>query len=328
MSLFEDRIEFRPYKFPKAELFTDLQRKNFWDAKKIIIKGDIQEYLTEFNVGTKHAVTTCLKLFTHYEVGVGDFWSDVVYKWYKPHELQAMASLFSSMELAVHAIFYDRLNDEMGLSSKEFYLAFLQDPNMSARMEVIKKYLDPKTKEDLVIALAVFTFIEGVVLYSSFAFLMSFQANGMNNLSNVVTGLRYSTRDESLHADATSWMFNETVSELGFSRLKFRSEIVAVAKLLIEQEDQIVDEMFRLGGIRHITADQLKAFVRHRANKKMADMGYKPIFEVNDTFIESWFYDMINAQELTDFFHNEVTAYEMTADFSSTKRKDWKALKA
>ncbi len=325
MSLFEDRIEFRPYKFPKAELYTDLQRKNFWDAKKIIIKGDIQEYKTTFNAGTQHAITTCLKLFTHYEVGVGDFWSEVVYKWYKPHELQMMSAMFASMELAVHAVFYDRLNSEMGLSNKEFYLSFLEDPNMTARMEVIKKYLDPKTHDDLVLAMAVFTFIEGVVLYSSFAFLMSFQSNGMNKLSNVVTGLRYSTRDEFLHAEATSWLFNDTIAELGLDRSLFELQIKIVAKTLVEQEDLIVDEMFRLGGIKHISADQLKTFVRSRANKKLEDMGYKPMFEIGENPVAEWFYDMINAQELTDFFHNESTSYEMTADFSSTIRKDWRA---
>lgn len=325
MSLFQDRVEFRPYKFPKAELFTDLQRKNFWDAKKIIIKGDIQEYLTTFNEGTKHAVTTCLKLFTHYEVGVGDFWSEVVYKWYKPHEIQAMAAMNSAMELAVHAVFYDRLNSEMGLSSKEFYLSFLEDKTLEDRMKTIKQFLNPQTHEELCVALAVFTFIEGVVLYSSFAFLMSFQSNGMNSLSNVVTGLRYSTRDEFIHAEATSWLFNDTVAELGIPRSSMWPQIQEAVETLLFQEDSIIDEMFRHGGIKHISAEQLKAFVRHRFNKKLEDMGYKGIFEVNDSFVENWFYDMINAPELTDFFHNESTAYEMTADFSTTVRKNWKA---
>ncbi|WP_228927771.1 ribonucleotide-diphosphate reductase subunit beta, partial [Streptomyces sp. DH7] len=102
------------------------------------------------------------------------------------------------------------LNAEMGLSTKEFYLSFLQEPNLKARMDILKKYLKPKTREDLLLSLAVYTAIEGVVLYSSFAFLMSFQSTGMNKLSNVVTGLRYSTRDEFIHAEGTSWLFNET----------------------------------------------------------------------------------------------------------------------
>lgn len=327
MSIFVDRLEFKPFQYPQAETFTDLQRKNFWDAKKIIIKGDIQEYLTTFNEGTKHAITTCLKLFTHYEVGVGDFWNDVVYRWCKPHEIQAMASMFGCMETAVHAIFYDRLNSEMGLSSKEFYLSFLENPTLTARMNLIKEYLKVNTKEELVKALAVFTFIEGVVLYSSFAFLMSFQSNGMNKLSNVITGLRYSTRDEFLHAEATSWLFNTAIVELGLKRGDLWQDIQVAVETLVDQEDIIIDEMFRLGGIKHISAYQLKSFVRHRANKKLEDMGYLGIFNVNDQFVQEWFYDMINAQELTDFFHNESTSYEMTADFSSVKRKNWKALR-
>lgn len=328
MSLFKDRAEYRPYKYSKAELFTDLQRKNFWDAKKIIIKGDIQEYLTEFNTGTKHAIQTCLKLFTHYEVGVGDFWR-MLSKFFKPHEIQAMLSMNSCMELAVHAVFYDRLNAEMGLSTKEFYLSFLQEPNLKARMDILKKYLKPKTREDLLLSLAVYTAIEGVVLYSSFAFLMSFQSNGMNKLSNVVTGLRYSTRDEFIHAEGTSWLFNETCAELGVDRATLKDEVYESYNTLVLQEDLIIDEMFSQGGIKHITAAELKAFVRHRANKKLLDMGFNTLFiDTGYETVATWFYDMINAPELTDFFHNEVSAYEMTADFGTTKRKDWKALRA
>ena len=52
MSLLESRSTYRPFVFPQAGKFTDLQRKNFWDAKKIVIAGDIQDYHTTFNTGT------------------------------------------------------------------------------------------------------------------------------------------------------------------------------------------------------------------------------------------------------------------------------------
>lgn len=323
MSVFEERLQFRPFSYPQAEKFTDWQRKNFWDAKKIVISGDIQDYRTTFSPGMQHAITTSLKLFTHYEVGVGDYWSEVVYKWCRAHEIQGMASMFSAMELAVHAIFYDRLNNELGLSSKEFYTSFLEDDNMSARMNSIKEYMKVDSKEDFARSIAIFSFIEGVVLYSSFAFLMSFQANGMNKLSSVVTGLRYSVKDEAIHADAGSWLFNQVCGDEGFDKQALEPAIVLAARTLVAQEDLIVDEMFREGGIKHISADNLKMFVRSRMNKKMEDIGYKPMFEIGYNPVAEWFYDMINAQEFTDFFHNESTSYEMTADFSLTKYKVW-----
>jgi len=324
MSLLESRSIYRPFVFPQAEKFTDLQRKNFWDAKKIVIAGDIQDYHTTFNTGTRHAITTSLRLFTHYEVGVGDYWIDVVYKWFPPHEIRAMASMFSAMELAVHAVFYDRLNTELGLSNAEFYLSFLEDNNMAARMDTIKKSMQVDGSNDsLAKSMAIFSFIEGVVLYSSFAFLMSFQANGMNKLSSVITGLRYSVKDEALHADAGSWLFNTFCSTHGVDKASLKQSILDAAEILVDQEDLIVDEMFRLGGIKHVSAADIKVFVRSRMNKKLQDIGYEPLYAIGENPVADWFYNMINAQEFGDFFHNESTAYESTADFSSTTYKVW-----
>jgi len=168
MSLFRDRPNFRPFMYSPAELYTARQRKVFWIPEKISLTADIQEYHVVFNEGIKHAITTSLQLFTHYEVGVGDFWSEVVYPRCKPHEVKMMAAMFSAMELAVHAIFYDRLNDELGLSTKEFYMSYLDNPDMVSRMELINQHLRVKNNQELPLAMALFSFIEGVVLYSSF----------------------------------------------------------------------------------------------------------------------------------------------------------------
>ena len=325
MSLFRDRPNFRPFVYNPAEIYTARQRKVFWIPEKISLTADIQEYHVSFNEGIKHAITTSLQLFTHYEVGVGDFWAEIVYPRCKPHEVQMMAAMFSAMELAVHAIFYDRLNDELGLSTKEFYMSYQSNSDMVNRMELINHHLRIKNNQELPLAMALFSFIEGVVLYSSFSFLMSFQANGMNKLSNVVTGLKYSVRDENLHAEAGSWLFNTLVTEGKADRQKVYEELVPVLKILVAQEDAIIDEMFSKGGIKHMTADHLKTFVRHRTNKKLEDIQMKPIYEVDEgeNPIADWFYDMINAKSMNDFFHNESVEYEETANFTNTTYKVW-----
>lgn len=323
MSLFRDRPNFRPFMYSPAESFTAKQRKIFWIPEKISLTADIQEYHVAFSDGMKHAITTCLQLFTHYEVGVGDFWTEVVYPRCKAHEVQMMAAMFGAMELAVHAIFYDRLNDELGLSTKDFYMSYRENSDMVERMELINKYLRVKNNQDLPVAMALFSFVEGVVLYSSFAFLMSFQARGMNKLSNVVTGLKYSVRDENLHAEAGSWLFNTLVDEGKADRKAVAQELIPVLKRMVEQEDSIIDEMFSKGGIKHITADQLKMFVRSRTNKKLEDIKMKPIYKIGENPIASWFYDMINAKSMNDFFHNESAEYEETANFTNTQYKVW-----
>ena len=281
------------------------------------------QYNTEFTDAEKHGIQTVLKLFTTYEVHVADYWIDVVYRWFPKPEIRQMAQMFSAIE-AEHALFYDRLNNALGLSTKEFYLSFLEDDAMKSRMEFIDGMLDKANSgnpKDIATSLAAFSFVEGVVLYSSFAFLMSFQRPPKNKLKNVFTGLSYSVRDEALHADADSWLCNTLMKEQGIDVSEIKDDIVAIAKTSYEVEEQIIDEIFSQGKIEGITDHQLKAFVKSRINKKLKDLGIDPIYEVPYNPISSWFYRMINAVEMTDFFDRSPTSY--TNNWNFGKIRGW-----
>ena len=177
MSLLDKRENFRPFEYDKAFDFLKAQNDHHWTHSQIEVDSDLVQYNTEFTEAEKHGINTVLKLFTTYEISVGDYWTDVIYKNFPKHEVRMMAQVFSGMEVE-HALFYDKLNESLGLANKEFYLSFLQEKEMKSRMDFIgEKLMEGKSgkKEELALSLATFSFIEGVVLYSSFAFLMSFQ---------------------------------------------------------------------------------------------------------------------------------------------------------
>jgi ribonucleotide reductase beta subunit family protein with ferritin-like domain len=287
------------------------------------------QYNTEFTEAEKHGINTVLKLFTTYEVHVADYWIDVVYRWFPKPEIRQMAQMFSAME-AEHALFYDKLNNALGLSNKDFYLSFMKDPVMKQRMEFIDQMIEkadgsfyPERGEsfekNLALSLATFSFVEGVILYSSFAFLMSFQRPPKNKLKNVFTGLSYSVRDEALHADADSWLFNTFIKEAGIDIKDIEGQIIDVAKTSYLLEDQIIDNIFSKGKIEGITDVQLKNFVKSRINKKLKDIGIKPIYEVKYNPVSSWFYRLINSIELTDFFDRSSTSYNNEWNFAKVK---------
>lgn len=317
------RLNFRPFEYEDAFNFGKAQNDHHWTHSQIEVHSDLVQYNTEFTEAEKHGINTVLKLFTTYETNVGDYWSDVVYRHFPKHEVRMMAQIFSAMECE-HALFYDKLNEALGLSNKDFYTSFLSEPEMKSRMEFIEEKLkegkEIKEDKDLAISLAAFSFIEGVVLYSSFAFLMSFQQPPKNKLKNVFTGLSYSVRDEALHADADSWLFNTFVREYEIDKESISEEIISVAKTCCEAEDKIIENIFSKGKIAGITETQLKNFVRSRANKKLRDIGMPSVYEINYNPIAKWFYRSINQIELTDFFDRNASSYRNNYNFGKIKK--------
>ena len=319
----KERPNFRPFEYEEAYKYAKAQNDHHWTHGQIEVDSDLMQYNTEFTEAEKHGINTVLKLFTTYEVHVANYWVDVVYKYFPKPEVRMMAQAFAAME-AEHALFYDKLNDALNLSNKEFYLSFMEDPSMKKRMEFIEDRLSiakSGKNSDIALSLATFSFIEGVVLYSSFAFLMSFQNPPKNKLKNVFTGLSYSVRDEALHADADSWLFNTFVEEYKIDRKELKKEIIKVARESMKVEEKIIDNIFAQGKIEGITDTQLKNFVKSRINKKLKDIGYDPIYEVTYNPVAKWFYKRINQIEMTDFFDRNPTSY--TNNWNFNKIQGW-----
>lgn len=319
----DERVNFRPFEYDKAFEFLKAQNDHHWTHSQIEVDSDLMQYNTEFTEAEKHGINTVLKLFTTYETSVGDYWTDVVYRHFPKHEVRMMAQVFSGMEVE-HALFYDKLNTALGLSNEDFYLSFLKEPEMKKRMDFIGKQLAKGKETDdksIAISLATFSFIEGVVLYSSFAFLMSFQNPPKNKLKNVFTGLSYSVRDEALHASADSWLYNTFVEEYDLNKASLEKKIIKIAEECYLAEEKIIDNIFAKGKIEGITDTQLKNFVKSRVNKKLRDINIAPIYEVSYNPVGRWFYKKINQIEMTDFFDRNPTSYNNNWNFN--RIKEW-----
>lgn len=327
MPLLDKRVNFRPFEYESAYKFTKSQNDHHWTHSQIEVDSDLVQYNTEFSEAEKHGINTVLKLFTTYEVHVANYWLDVVYKNFPVPEIRMMAQTFAAIE-AEHALFYDKLNDVLGLSTKDFYLSFMENKAMKERVDFIDEMLSVSRKKelfytDLATSLAAFSFVEGVLLYSSFAFLMSFQRPPKNKLKNIFTGLSYSVRDEALHADADSWLFNEFLKEYEdkIDKGKLDKNINEIIKSCEKVEDEIIDNIFSKGKIEGITDHQLKNFVRSRLNKKLNDIGYESIYKIDYNPISRWFYKSIGAVEMTDFFDRNPTSYNNNWNFD--KIRSW-----
>lgn len=301
--------------YPEAVDFADQQALVFWPHSEVKVHKDKHDILVGMTEAERHATTTTLKLFTKYEQIIGDeFWLNFVYKTFpRPADVQPMAAFFGAMELQVHAKFYSKLNEELGLATDEFYEEYLKDPDLKdriAHLENILKTGDPLEK------LGAFTFGEGAVLYTSFAFLKHFQSAGKNKLLNVVSGINFSSRDENLHSEAAAWLFKQTKKELVEAKLidenylnTLEQTITDAGFQVYEHEKIIIKKLFEKGDIEGITPKQLEYFSQSRINLCMRNLGYTNIFRVDYNPIADWFYKGINGYQMQDHFNSQGNQY-------------------
>ena len=99
-----------------------------------------------------------------------------------------------------------------------------------------------------------------------------------------------------------------------FKTDKLVKEIEESANLALKLEFDFIDKIFEMGDLENLTKDELKNFIRHRVNTKMADLGLDPIIPAADIDkgalkTMKWFDAVIAGKQQTDFFANRVTNY-------------------
>lgn len=289
--------------YPEAIKLATTQLNIFWHPDEIAVEKDLHDLKTNLTEAEYHGVVTTLKLFTLYELIAGkEYWSGRVMKSFPRPDIQRMANAFSFFELNVHAPFYAKINECLGLSTDEFYSEYVNDPILRNRMEFIEEIV--KGRDDL-FSLAVFSIIEGAVLYSSFAFLKHFQSEGKNKLINLCAGINFSVRDENLHSVGGAWLFRTLLQEQGLSGEEWswlKECIREACELIREHEFRIIDMIFEKGKIEGITETQLKHFVESRIDLCLDQLGLEKMYKPSYNPIAKWFYKNINGGQFHDFF--------------------------
>ena len=308
------RNYYKPFEYQIAFDFYKDQHRAHWLADEVPLASDLNDWKLKLTEPEKSLIGNILKSFAQTEVHVNDYWSTKVSVWFPKPEIQAMARVFADFE-SIHAEAYARLNEELGLDD---FKAFLEDETSKAKIERLIE-TPGETIEDRAISLAIFSaFTEGVNLFSSFAVLMSFQLrNLMKGTGQIV---EWSVRDESLHSKAGCWLFRtllEEQPELNTDEL--REKIVEACNLSVQLEFDFIDKAFEMGSIDGLNKEQLKNFIKARANEKMIELGYKAIYnDIDPNLLKQieWFGHLTSGKTQQDFFAGRVTNYsKSTADW-------------
>jgi ribonucleotide reductase beta subunit family protein with ferritin-like domain len=238
-------------------------------------------------------------------------------------EIQRMASVFGMFELAIHAPFYNKLNEVLGLDTDEFYTSYVDDPVLNARV----KHLDSLVESDNdLLSVAMFSIMEGAILFSSFALFKSFQSNGNNMIGNTVRGINQSVIDEGLHQTGGAMLFRAAIAEMREEAISngtlpefeafladLTNKILRGALKLYEHEERISDMLMEKGDIgTGVTAKKMKVFAKSRVNICLNDLGMPSLFmaeELEGNEIAEWFYGGMQQYQMNDFFVGQGREY-------------------
>lgn len=295
-----------------------------WTSTEIEVEKDKQDMRVNINPAAYHAITTGLKLFTRYELFAGnEYWLSRIMKAFPRPEIQRMASVFGMFELAVHAPFYNKLNEVLGLDTDEFYTSYVNDPVLNARVKHLDSLVD--SDNDL-LSVAMFSIMEGAILFSSFALFKSFQSNGNNMIGNTVRGINQSVIDEGLHQTGGAMLFRSAIAEMREEAISngtlpdfeaflaaLTNKILRGALKLYEHEERISDMLMEKGDIgTGVTAKKMKIFAKSRVNICLNDLGMPSLFmaeELEGNEIAEWFYGGMQQYQMNDFFVGQGREY-------------------
>ena len=124
MSLFKERIHYKPFDYEWAFEAYDMQQKMHWLPSEVPLHEDVRDWNERLTAEEKNLISQILKFFTQGDVDIAQAYLDKYIPKFKPPEIRMMLSSFATSE-ANHAHSYSLLNDTIGLPDKE-YKAFQQ----------------------------------------------------------------------------------------------------------------------------------------------------------------------------------------------------------
>ena len=309
MSLLVERQVYKPFQYPWAYEAWLTQQRIHWLPEEVPLADDVKDWHRNLSDAERNLLTQIFRFFVQSDVEVNNCYMRHYARVFKPTEVQMMLAAFSNME-TVHIAAYSHLLDTIGMPEVE-YSAFLHYKEMKDKYDYMQQF-GVDSLPDIALTLAVFgAFTEGLQLFASFAILLNFpRFNKMKGMGQIIS---WSVRDESLHTDSTIRLFHTFVEEnpeIWTEALK--REIYRACNTIVAHEDAFIDLAFVEGGVEGLGADEVKAYIRYIADRRLLQLGLQAIHHqvVNPL---PWLDEMLNGVEHTNFFENRATEYSRAA---------------
>jgi len=307
MSLLEQSKTYRPFLYPWAVELTKKHEEIHWVEDEAELSEDVQDWKTKLTTKEKDFITQVLRLFTQSDVQVGENYHEMMIPRFKNNEVRNMLSSFANRE-GVHQRAYALLNDTLGLPDEEFH-SFLEYSEMADKLDFMSQG-NINTQTGLALVLAQSVFNEGMSLFASFVMLLNFQRFG--KMKGMGTIVEWSIRDETMHVQGNAKLFREFCEE--HPRVvndELKSKIYEMSKNAVRLEDNFIDLAFNGSAeIQGLTKQEVKDYIRHIADRRLLQLGMKPVFKQKDNPLP-WLDWVLNGASHDNFFEKRVTEYSV-----------------
>ncbi len=311
MSIFTNRIAFKPYEYPDVIAYKDAINHSYWLVSEWNFMSDVHDFYVKLNDVQRNAVKNTLLAISQIEVAVKKFWTKLGDRFPKP-EFEFVGVTCGESETR-HAEAYAHLLQVLNLN--EDFAKLLEVPEIQGRVEYLSKYLKnagSKDNRDYMLTLTLFSiFIENVSLFSQFAIIKSFNKylHVLKDIDNVVDA---TMKEEQIHALLGVYIIQKIKEEYPeWFDEDFYNQIYKASQKSFEAEAKIIDWIFEKGELDFLPKDTLKEFIKNRFNESVIMIGGEAIFNVDQDKIAElkWFDNEIYAEVNTDFFHKRPVTY-------------------
>lgn len=225
--------------------------------------------------------------------------------------------LRQAYEEAVHTDTFIYCCDTLGLDPDEVYTMYNNIPSIKDKddfvVDMTKSILDPNFKTDspeniqrfVHDIVGFYVIMEGIFFYAGFVMMLSMLRQ--NKMVGVGEQFQFILRDESVHlafgADLTNAIVDEN-PEIWTD--EFKQIITNNIKRGVELEYAYAKDCLPKG-ILGLTADTIKEYVQHIADRRLERIRLKPIYGSKNPF--PWMSEIIDLKKEKNFFETRVTEY-------------------
>lgn len=309
--IFDEQITRKPDHYPWTQDFIGAMHNGFWTHREFNFQSDIQDFKVKLTDQETQIIIRALSTIGQLEISVKKFWAKLGDN--LPHpSINDMGYVMANVEV-IHGDAYERLLEVLGI--EDSFDEILKLDIIKGRVNYLRKHLHKfhdNNKKQFIYSLILFTlFVENIALFSQF-YTISWFGRYKNVLKDTNKQVEYTSREENLHAMIGIKIINtikEEYPELFDDELQ--AKIQHEAKDAIKYECQIIEWIVNGYGHEKLNSELLKEFIKNRMNESLKQIGYDPMFEVDQETIAltSWFDEQVLGNNMTDFFHSRPVEY-------------------
>jgi ribonucleotide reductase beta subunit family protein with ferritin-like domain len=309
-------FKLRPIEYPELRELYLIGRRSLWTEDEVNFSEFVTDWETKLTEEEQNFIKKILKGFTITELLVLDHWKKVGEHYPRPEVIQ-LAALNSYVE-TVHASAYNQMEDVLDMDTHD---EFLQDEVARQRFDNIWNSI----QDGDLLQIALFSFVEGISLYSSFLLLLAFTYR-KNLIRPIKKVIGWSLQDESLHAQGGIELSKIIRRERGYSWTSEEEKTLREAlHHLVKCEISFIDSVF--GGTKALDGIISKAeaidFIYRRANEML--QGHNLYGNYFVTGVSTDLAEFISM--LQNSTHNDFFAGKNSDSYTTIANIDWDLVK-